>query len=205
MMLSPPDIEIINISKSFAKKIIFDKLSYKIPAKSKIKLVGANGIGKTTLLSILAKILTPDSGEITSTFASNISFLPERDNGFFPKLTGAENIAIFSRFFKNQKTDYAEIIQELFLKNKTFQIVLSTPFEKQSSGMKKMLQFYTLLINTSDILLLDEPFNKLDQENVNFIKEILKAYYQEATLVIIDHNEDTFYESFQKLDLESLC
>ena len=70
-------IQLINISLSFGAQVIFKELSWHVKEGRKIGLVGPNGVGKTTIMDVIAGIRQPDSGSISMSPSTTIGYLPQ--------------------------------------------------------------------------------------------------------------------------------
>eukprot|EP01034_Spumella_vulgaris_P017208 gene17208-21938_t len=75
-----------NLSKSFGARLIFENISFGLDKGQKMAIVAPNGTGKTTLMKILAKLDTPDSGKVSTNNSARIAYLPQ-DPQFEPGKT----------------------------------------------------------------------------------------------------------------------
>lgn len=128
----------------------------------KIALIGANGTGKTTLLNMIAQIITPESGSIETHGA----------------------IQYFEQLNMNVQNDFntldGSIMSELRLPMHTT--------DHMSGGEKAKYKLANVISNYSPILLLDEPTNHLDKLAKDYLNDILKYYY--GTLIIVSHDRE---------------
>ena len=172
-----------NLEFSYKKESeLIKNLDLKLNSNEIHGLVGLNGSGKTTFLNLIFGNLKPFSGEIIfndkPVTKSDIAFL-ETENFFYSKITGAEYLEIFR--FSNKKFNIADW-------NYIFKLPLDTLIENYSTGMKKKLAIMSVLSFDKPIYLLDEPFNGIDLETNQVIKNILfKLKEHGKTLIITSH------------------
>ena len=181
-------ITVSNLSKSYGKKLVFDKISFSLPRNRIIGLFGDNGIGKTTILRLLADIIKPDSGEIlisgqkvSRKTRDEVSFLLEPIN-FYSFMKVKDAVQYYRDFFKN--FDYEKALRLC----KIFEMDLSLPIAKLSQGNKERL---CLLLNISrkvPLYLLDEPIGGFDPRfKRDLIKTILSNLDENVTMIISTH------------------
>ena len=171
----------VNITKSYGDKTLLKDISLYINEGDRIGVVGINGTGKSTFLKIIAEIETPDAGSIIKAGGLRIGYLPQ--NPVFH-----ENITILEQVFKGAAKEVKE------LKDYEVKTVLTKlgfkDFDKDvsllSGGEKKRVSIASALIRPSDILILDEPTNHIDDEMVEWMEKYLRKYT--GALLMVTHD-----------------
>ena len=213
-------IEIKDISKSFKDIKALDKVSMTLESGKIYGFVGHNGSGKTVLLKLICAFLEPTTGEILfdgvnvikeNSFPPSTRALIERPN-FLSDLTGKENLELLARI--QNKIGEKEIEETLELlariQNKIGEKEIEETLEKvglkqvenrlyykYSLGMKQKLGIAQVLMENPDVLILDEPFNGLDEESAKNIRDILLEEKRKGKLIIL--------ATHIKEDMELLC
>ena len=174
-----------SISKSFGNKIIFENLTGNISSGDRIGILGANGIGKTTLARILAGLESQDSGDLIFS-PENIKVLyieqyPEFD----------EKITVYDELYKHalrgstpERADW--ITRECFKKVDLDRKLWNQRAMTLSGGEKTKLVLCRAMVCKYDILILDEPTNHLDMESCEKLEEFLAKL--DKTLLVISHD-----------------
>lgn len=195
------EIKVTGVSKVFNGMRVLSNINLEIAKGSTIGIVGANGSGKSVLFKIICGFTAPDQGNVfvrNKQLGKDIDF--PKDMGVFINSPGY--IGVYSGF-KNLKflADIKRKIGSNEIKE-AMQIVgldpnLKTKVADYSLGMKQKLGIAQAIMEGQDILVLDEPFNALDYQTYNDMKEIILRLKEEnKTMLLTSHN----YE-----DLESLC
>ena len=144
-----------DISKSYGRQIVLDNVDFSISAGESAVVVGRNGTGKSTLLSILAGFLRPDSGSV-STNGKFVAFCPQ-DDRLFEELTVRDNLNFWQAASVGSNAlarHFAGILGiDTFARKKISQL---------SGGMKKSTAICCALSGDPGALILDEPFSGLD-------------------------------------------
>ena len=187
-------LEAQSISKKIDGKPICGKFSVTISRGERIALVGANGVGKTTLLNILFRDLTPDEGTIKR--GTNLSIANfDQDKGSLSmdaslqeNLAGDPEIALPGRadqiLVKGVPRHVAGYLKEFLFDPSAFR----APVRSLSGGEKSRLILAKVMAKRSNLLLLDEPTNDLDIETLDLLQEILCDY--DGTIILISHDRD---------------
>lgn len=182
-------INIKNLSLVVDNLTIFDNANLHIPKDKITVLVGANGVGKTTLLRIISGVIKPQNGTIENN-CKELFYLPQRIK--YPQgITLQEYIE--SSFYKQnwkwflskeEKQKVSEVIELLELEDKT-----ETLIDNLSSGELQKANIALGLVSGADVLLLDEPTSNMDLINqIKTLDIIKKLTKQGITCVIVLHD-----------------
>jgi ABC-2 type transport system ATP-binding protein len=183
-------LEINNISKAFGKIKALDNLSFNVPQGSVFGILGPNGSGKTTTLSIILDILQADSGTYKwfgeSPHASHrkrIGSLLETPN-LYHYLTAVQNLRITQSISgRGNYQDIERVLQQVNLHERK-----NYRFSTYSLGMKQRLAIAAALLGDPKVLLLDEPTNGLDPVGIAEIRELIKSLAQSGhTIIMASH------------------
>lgn len=175
-----------NISKSFASKKLFQKISFGIDDNEKIGLIGPNGAGKSTLLKIIAKKITPDDGLITFSNDLRLGYLDQ-----MPQFSPTETIYEALMSAALDEYDGLEIAKAYELIAK---LTLDTHPEKEfaqvsqlSGGLQKRVALARELMKSPNLLLLDEPTNHLDIQSILWLENFIQEQ-KNISFLIITHD-----------------
>ncbi|MFS0723403.1 ABC transporter ATP-binding protein [Paenibacillus sp. 1P07SE] len=195
------EIQVTGVSKAFHGIPVLSNIQLTVAKGTTVGIVGANGSGKSVLFKIICGLTAPDQGSVSVRGKQLGKELDFPDNvGMFINTPGY--IGLYSGF-KNLKflADIRRVIGPAEIKA-AMRLVgldpeLKTKVANYSLGMKQKLGIAQAIMEGQDILVLDEPFNALDYQTYNDIKEILTSLQGEnKTMLLTSHN----YE-----DLASLC
>lgn len=194
-------IEVKNVWKSFKTVQAVKGINLNIPKGQFTALLGPNGAGKTTLVEMIEGIQKPDSGEIrikgkhwkgNEDELHRIIGLSLQETRFIDKLRVAETLQLFASFFNLGKERINEIINIVGLEEKKRSYVVNL-----SGGQRQRLAIGLALINTPEILLLDEPTTGLDPNARREIWDILHKLRKvsETSMILTTH----YMEEAEKL------
>lgn len=182
-------LKIDSIKYNFGKKIIFEDVSMAFESGKTYGIVGANGVGKTTLFRVLAGQYKSRSGKMTWSDTplsrKDISFLPT-DPYFYPYMNGREYLAIV--ITDTQKLD------EAINMSKSLNLSLDQIVDTYSTGMKKKLAFIANYILKRPISIYDEPFNGVDLESNELLCSFLKENKDGQLTLLSSHILSMLYE-----------
>ncbi|MDR1568622.1 MAG: ABC transporter ATP-binding protein [Streptococcaceae bacterium] len=189
-------IEIHNLEKKYDGDVLFKDVNITFLKSDISFLVGKNGVGKTTLMTILAGLLDFEQGDIEidgrllelpyqQSIRKQIFLLPT-DNISIDYLTATENLSYYAKLYHIDVNTVVidEILKEYQLKQEEKKLVV-----EYSTGMKKRLDLAILELISPEILLLDEPSLGLDVYHVDFLKRKLMDYKkQNKTIIVTSHD-----------------
>lgn len=184
-----------NIVKRFGKKQIFDKANLSVQKGTIVGIIGENGAGKSVLFKMISGIYRPDSGNIFirgDKIGDHFDFPPNMgvfiDNpGFVPLFSGLKNLKMLADIkgaISENEIEEAMVLVGLDPGNKT-------SVKNYSLGMKQKLGIAQAIMENQDILLLDEPFNALDELSHQHMRDLLNKLRTEGkTILLTSHNMD---------------
>lgn len=194
-------IVIKNINKKFKNNIVLDDINMELESGKIYGLCGRNGSGKSVLLKIICGFYYPTSGEVlfdginyssNNTYPKDLRALIEKPS-FLPNLSGFENLKLLASI--QNKIGDKEILETL--KKVNLFDEKDKPFKEYSLGMKQKLGIAQVLMEEPKIMILDEPFNGIEEQSVNKIKKVLEEEKEKDKLIIMS--------SHIKEDIEALA
>ena len=194
-------IEVQNLEKKFKNNTILSDVNLEFTSGHIYGLAGRNGSGKSVFLKILCGLYKPTLGivlfngknyHLDNIFVPNLRALIEKPS-FFPDLTGYENLELLAKI--QNKISSNEILSSL----KRVNLIEEKDklYKEYSLGMKQKLGIAQVIMENPDILILDEPFNGIEEETVKKISNYLLELKHLGKLIIIS--------SHIKEDLNYLC
>ncbi len=180
-------LTINNISKSYGPIKALKNLSLSVPRGSVFGILGPNGSGKTTMMSIMLDILKADSGNYSwfekpnhPTERKKIGSLLETPN-FYHYLSAIDNLKITQAISgRGTLADIDEVLEIVKLTERK-----KSRFSTYSLGMKQRLAIGAALLGNPAVLLLDEPTNGLDPVGIAEIRDLIKSLAQKGITIII--------------------
>ena len=194
-------IEIKEISKSFRGVKVLKNVSMTLESGHIYGFIGHNGSGKTVLLKLICAFFEPTTGEIlfngtniikNNEYPPSTRALIERPT-FISELSGKENLELLARIQKKiGEKEIENALEKVGLEKEKDKL-----YYKYSLGMKQKLGIAQVLMEDPQILILDEPFNGLDDESAKNIRQILLEEKKKGKLIIL--------ATHLKEDIELLC
>ncbi len=178
-------LEIYNITKAIGERTLVDDFSYVCKKGEKIGIVGANGIGKSTLLNMITGKLRPDSGRIITGQTIQFGFytqdgLTEKDDRRVVEII--RDVAEVIRL-----QDGKELSATQFLRHFGFDDTTQyNYYGNLSGGERRRLYLLKVLIANPNFLILDEPTNDLDIYTLEILERFLLSY--QGCLIIVSHD-----------------
>ena len=177
------ELEIKNICKHFRKAEILKDVSLKTESGNCIGILGSNGTGKSTLLSILAGVQTPDRGEFLldgeKPAPAQIGYVPQ-GTPLMEELTARDNLLLWYSREAMEKE-----LKEGFLQLLGIEEFLHKQVRKLSGGMKKRLSIGCAMAQHPPVVLLDEPTAALDLICKEQIRTYLQSYKESGGILLL--------------------
>ena len=179
-------IEAKNISKAYNGRTLVDNFSTRIHRGDRVGLVGPNGVGKTTLLSMLNGLLPPDTGTVKLGQNLEIATLDQKRS-----LDETETLA---HYLTDGRGDSVIVNGEQrhvvsYMKDFLFQPEQArTPIKELSGGERARLMLARVLSRPANLLILDEPTNDLDMETLDLLQELVAGF--SGTVILVSHDRD---------------
>ena len=168
-----------DISKRYGDKYVLNELNLELNSGKCYAIVGASGIGKTTLLRLVADLEYPDSGSVNKPEDAIVSYAFQEPR-LFPGLTVLENIQAI-----DPDCDAKEILRSLDLQSEANSYPSSL-----SGGMKKRAGLARALAKRANIYLIDEPTAGQDAHHSVEVAEAIRRYTEGALCLISTHDPD---------------
>ncbi len=194
--MAPPVIKAAGLAKRFDKLTAVDAIDFEVPKGSITGLLGGNGAGKTTTIGMLLGLIVPSSGTIEilgeDMIRHRYRVLPRMNFSspyvdFPARLTVRENLSVFGTIYgvRGLKVRIAELAGDLNLRS-----FLDQKAGSLSAGQKTRMALAKALINTPEVLLLDEPTASLDPDTGDWIRAYLTSYSRRngASILLASHN-----------------
>ena len=166
-------------------KELIDNLTWNIGPGDRIGIVGVNGAGKTTLMRTLAGLNQPAAGKLVTGITVKIAFLTQHLDELDPTwrlLEAVEKVATHVEIGKGKTLSASQLCERLgFDRDAQW-----TPVANLSGGERRRLQLTRLLMDSPNVVLLDEPTNDFDIETLTELEDLLDSYG--GTLIVISHD-----------------
>lgn len=182
-----PVLTLNNLTKNFGPITAVKNLSFTIEKGNVYGILGPNGSGKSTTLGIVLNVVNRTAGDFhwfdgsdsTHNALKKVGAIIERPN-FYPYMTAVQNLELVCKI-KEVDTDIIEEKLEIvgLLERK------DSKFRTFSLGMKQRLAIASSLLNSPEILILDEPTNGLDPQGIHQVREIIKDIASKGTTILL--------------------
>jgi ATP-binding cassette ChvD family protein len=177
-------IDVKDLSKSFGERLLFDNVSFTVPKGSIVGIIGANGMGKSTLFNILMDIEKPDAGQVTVGETVKLGYVDQSRDDLDGSKTVWEEL---SDGLDIIRIGTYEVASRSYVGRFNFKGSDQQKFVKDlSGGERNRLHLAKLLKQGANVLLLDEPTNDLDVETLRALEEALLAFPGAA--MVISHD-----------------
>ena len=193
------EIIVDHVSKTIKKICVLNNVSLRMSGGRIYGLQGANGSGKTMLLRLISGLIRPTSGKIyidgyqlgeNMDFPDSMGLLIENP-AFLSGYTGFENLKLLANIqMKISENDIRDALCKVGLDPND-----SRKYRKFSLGMKQRLGIAAAIMENPSLILLDEPFNALDEEGIEQIKQIIVMYRDKGALIVLACHDTNMLEN----------
>lgn len=168
--------------KRFGDRRVFAGIDVDLADDGFLLVTGPNGSGKTTLLRMLAGLAAPTAGELELPPRRSIGYLPHEPL-VYRELTPLENLTLFARLYRiTERGERVGMLLERF----GLWDVRHERVSSFSRGMQQRLGLCRVLLHSPSLLLLDEPFNALDQDGAGLLDALLRE--RDHACVVATHD-----------------
>ncbi|WUH97565.1 ABC-F family ATP-binding cassette domain-containing protein [Spirillospora sp. NBC_00431] len=179
-------INLENVAKAYGPEPLLDAVSLGLDEGDRVGVVGRNGGGKSTLVSVLARETEPDAGRVTHSRGLRLGHLTQRDH--FAEEATVRSVVLGDRAEHEWAGDVRvrDVLGGLLA-----DLDLDAPLAGMSGGERRRVALARLLVPESDLLLLDEPTNHLDIEAIDWLARHLKGRASRggrAAVLVVTHD-----------------
>ncbi len=184
-------IEIKDLSKKYDSQLALDNVSFSIDKGEVVGLLGPNGAGKSTLMKCITNAILPTSGQV---LVENISVIdsPEKTKALIGFLQ--ENNPLYMEMYVKEFLQFVANVHKV-KKDRVLQIIdkvgLTPESHKKihqlSKGYKQRVGLAQAILSNPEILILDEPTNGLDPNQILEIREVIREIGKEKTVILSTH------------------
>lgn len=194
-------IEVENFTKHIKQITVLENINVILESGHIYGIIGRNGSGKTMFLRMVSGLILPTTGEVRVdgkiigkdlSFPEHVGVLLEKPS-FLPYLTGYDNLKMLAQIRNSITNEDIQKIMTLF----ELDWKSKKKFKQYSLGMKQKLGIIQAIMENQQLIILDEPFNALDEHSVQILRNLLEQLKSEGKLVVMT--------SHHKEDIELLC
>ena len=179
-------IDLEHVSVSYGDTTVLHPLTWRLAPGERTGILGANGVGKSTLLGLISGVVEPSSGSISRGTTVKLSVLDQKLDSL-AAVRGDRVSEVIARKKTSYRADGVEMTPGQLLERLGFSSAhLAARVFELSGGQRRRLQFLMELLEEPNVLLLDEPTNDLDTEMLRAMEDLLDTWT--GTLIVVSHD-----------------
>ena len=178
-------VELHHVGKAYGSQVLLKDFDYKFKAGERVGLIGKNGMGKSTLLNMIAGLVEPDSGKVVLGDTLVLGYYQQAGMSFKSEkkvLEVIQDIAEYIPMNGGKKLSASQLLERFLFDPKKQQTLVS----KLSGGEKRRLYLLTILMQNPNFLILDEPTNDLDILTLQVLEDFLIHF--PGTVLVVSHD-----------------
>ena len=184
LQIPEENIVFSHVKKRFGEYTVFEDLCLTLPPIGITAIMGPSGCGKSTLISLLLGLEAPSAGEIRNPHTKiSCAF---QDPRLIPWLNAEENVKlVLSGISEKEKSEIAkQMLSQLGLGD-----ALKKLPSELSGGMQQRVSLARAFVSPHTLLILDEPFRGLDEENKKTVAALIRAFGENRPVLLVTHDE----------------
>jgi len=175
-----------NLVKNFGDQTVLSNVTFEVASQEIFALLGPSGAGKTTIINILTRQLTPDGGTVKIDATPRETGLMLDIGGLYAHLNCLENLNLYARIYGLPTSRSMEVLKSVGLEESAKKAV-----SELSRGMSQRLALARAILYSPKLLILDEPTSALDPGTARGICKLLQKLRDDgATIFLTTHNMD---------------
>lgn len=184
-------ISVNNLTKAYNDKNVIENISFNLESGKIYGLIGANGAGKSTIINCVTGVFKPDEGEIlmdksavydNSVAKEKIGLIPDE-----PIFVSSYSVKRFVKYYKSFYTNFSDEVFDKYCD--VFSIDTQKSADNLSLGQKKRLQIALVMARDTDVIVMDEPENGLDNDARNDFRNIIRNVADEGKSILISSHD----------------
>jgi ATPase subunit of ABC transporter with duplicated ATPase domains len=181
-------LEIEGLTKSYGGRVIIPPFRALVTRGEKIAIIGRNGVGKSTLVKMIAGVEPPDAGTIKWGHNASVGYMPQDHHGLIKKGTTVYGYLRELADIKISNEEVSGLLGRMLFSGEE----RMKPTDTLSGGETVRTLLCQLMLRKDNVLILDEPTNHLDLESIAALSEGLSRY--EGTVLIVTHDQQLISE-----------
>jgi len=188
-------ISVSNLSRSYGSTLAVDNVSFEITNGEVVGLLGHNGAGKTTIMKMITGFIEPSSGSVevdglvlgenTVGIQKKIGYLPE-NCPVWPEMRVTDYLIYQAKLHLVEETRIGSLVSEAIGKTRLTEKATAR-IDTLSRGYRQRVGVAQALLHKPDILILDEPTNGLDPNQILQMRELIKELAKSSTVIVSTH------------------
>ena len=183
-------VNLLDVGVRYGERAVLDDVTWLLAPGERTGILGVNGVGKSTLLGLIAGTVEPTSGRVKRGKTVKVATLTQRLDELEEHLDEPVRVVIGrlrTSFTVGTGSKAQELTPGQMLERMGFSSAqLSTPVKDLSGGQKRRLQLLLILLDQPNVLILDEPTNDLDTDMLAAIEDLLDSW--PGTLIVVSHD-----------------